>query len=89
MNEKTPNVHCAYFDISYVFLCEMLGLPEGTKIVRVFTPDDGTFHQLEKFRVVVTHSDLPEAREGQQMQEIAPTFQAQYAGYKFMDWGIV
>ena len=71
MTEK----HAAYFDISYEVLRMVLGLPEDTEIRRVVDLDDGRYWEMERFRVVVSHPDLPSVLEGQALQQVDPVFE--------------
>ena len=70
-------------------LAIVLNLPEGTKIERVLTPDDGSYWKRAMFRVVASHPDLPEVYEGEQLPRAKPSRVRNADGtVTFGDWGL-
>ena len=73
----------ARFRISRDFLVEVLKLPEGANIVKIF--EDNNVHSGD-FTFVIEHPDLPEVIPGELIPEIKANIKQSY-GYDW-DWGL-
>lgn len=86
---KPKMQHGARFDVSLDRLAEMLGLPEGAKVVGIW---GGVSQQTFKrtVTVMVEHPDLPEMVEGDLVPAINPVFEWCDVEQKeiLTDWGI-
>ncbi len=82
---KIAERNVAIIEISYAFLENLLLLPDGTQIVKVFNSDDNLYHN--SFNIVVEHPDLPVHREGESIAKITPTMENVYTP-RFKDWGL-
>jgi len=76
------------FIIHYELLCDVLSLPEDTKIIGVLRP----VYPPYSVAIVVEHPDIAQAAEIGESQRLNPTFKTDYDGgkteyaVKFIGW---
>lgn len=78
--------HAAVIPVNLDLLGQCLLLPDGAKVVGVFVDE---YQYPDCLMIKVTHPDLPQTREGEQLMTVVPYYRAtEGLTGGFMDWDI-